>query len=397
MNLSNLFFIIEGIKKDLTDDIFISNFTIDSREANNGVFIAINSGYKYIDDAINNGAKVIITEHDIDIDNVIYFKVENSLDILIKIASYLLKKCNPVKIAITGSYGKTTTKELIYNALKNKHNSLCNYGNENNLIGVLKTILKINSNIEYLILEFGMNHIGEISRLSKLVNPDIGIITSIGTSHIGYLKSKKNILKAKLEILDGNPDMMLMVNGSDKYLKKLKCYHVKKYNFDIKYKYMEMNYSIAYDLLKLIDLTDDEIFNSFNNYKMLTHRMNEIVKDNYLIIDDTYNASYESIVGGLSYINDFDDKKIIILGDILELGKYAKKIHKRINKYLKKINNKSVLLVGEYTKYIKGIHFNNNLELLNYLNNMDKSNSVIYVKGSHAMNLDFIIEELIKV
>ena len=397
MNLSNLYYIVYGIKYDFYDDFYISNISIDSRTIkNNGLFIAINSGYKYIEDAIKNGAKVIISEVDYKCDGVDIITVKDSLSILIRICKYLLRIYHPIKIAITGSYGKTTTKELIKNALSLKYNVISNFGNDNNLIGVLKTILNINEHTDFLVLEFGMNHLNEISELSRLVNPDIGIITNIGTSHIGYLKSKKNILKAKLEILDGNRDMLLMVNCLDKCLKKLKCYQVKLKKFPFGYPYMQTNYSIAYDLLKLCDLNDDEIIDSFKNYKMYEHRMNEIKKDDYLIIDDTYNASYESVIGGLSYVNNFKMGKIIVLGDILELGKYAKKIHKKINKYLKKINNKEVLLVGNNTKYIKGKHFNDNYELIRYLNNVNKSEKVVYIKGSHAMNLVSVVQELIK-
>ena len=261
---------------------------------------------------------------------------------------------------------------------------------------ILKTILRINDETDYLVLEFGMNHVGEISKLSRLVCPDIGIITNIGTSHIGYLKSKRNILKAKLEILDGNRDMLLLVNNEDKYLKKIKCYQVKKRDFKIGYKYMQMNYAMAYDLLKLCGFKDDEIMDSFHKYKMYDHRMNKINMNNYIIFDDTYNSSYESLIGGLSYIKDINREKIIVLGDILELGKYGKRIHKKINHYLRKIKNKKVLLVGELTKYIKGIHFKDNNELLGYLNSIDKENKLIYFKASHAMNLVFVVNELIK-
>lgn len=397
MFLDELLLVVNGVTSS-NEKILLTNFAIDSKEIKEyGVFICINSGYKYIDDAIKNGAKAIITEKNIDNNlNVIIIKVKSALNALISIARYLLSINHPLKIAITGSNGKTTTKELIKNVLEKKYNVVSNKGNNNNLIGVLKTILNVTDKTEYLVLELGMNHLKEISYLSRIIKPDIGVITNIGTAHIGYLKSQKNIFKAKMEILDGNKDMLLIVNGHDKFLKKVDCYHVLEKEFDIPYKYMQMNYSIAFDLLKLCGFNDDEIISSFREYKMYEHRMNVINKDNYIIIDDTYNASLESTIGGLNYLNNYQQDKIIILGDILELGKYGHKIHKKINKYLKKINYKEILLIGDLTKNIKGKHFNNLDDIIFYLKNKNLSNCVIYLKASHAINLSYVLDELLK-
>ena len=114
----------------------------------------------------------------------------------------------------------------------------------------------------------------------------------------------------------------------------------------------------------------------------------------FTIIDDSYNANYESMVGGLNVLKNIKDDKIIILGDMLELGKYSFRYHFKLNLILNKIDNKKVLTVGKYTKYIKGIHFNNNKELINYLKNMDLNNKYIYLKGSHGMHLEEIKDYL---
>ena len=123
--------------------------------------------------------------------------------------------------------------------------------------------------------------------------------------------------------------------------------------------------------------------------------MNIIKTPSFTLIDDTYNSSYESLKGSLDYISNYKDK-IIILGDIKELGKYSKIIHQKINKLLKKITNKQVLLVGEYVKYIDGLHFNSNDELIDYLNNIDINNKIILLKGSRIMHLENIKDYILK-
>ena len=115
---------------------------------------------------------------------------------------------------------------------------------------------------------------------------------------------------------------------------------------------------------------------------------------NYTIIDDSYNASYESMRCGLNSISKRSGKKIIIIGDMLELGRYSKHYHKKLNRILNKIDNKLVLTVGEYSKYIKGLHFNNNKEIIDYLNSIDIKDTVIFIKGSNGMKLYEIVDYL---
>ena len=408
MYLSELNNILNGI---ITNDALFNKIKINSKEIEEGdLFLAINSGHNYIEEAINNGASCIISEKELD--NIPNIKVNNSIESLGKIGNYIRNKYNITLIAVTGSVGKTTTKELISMILSTKYKVLKSEKNHNNNIGLPITLLNLNENYDVIVTELGMNHLGEISYLSKICNPDYAVITNIGTAHIGNLGSKKNILKAKLEILDGMNNGYLLVNKKDKYLKKLKYKNIIKvddkilnvknikYNdnieFDIdnihfifkSYKHILPDLFIAIKIGLMFDIDLKTMSEIIKEYRGIDGRLN-IIKNKYTIIDDSYNSSFESLVGGLSLLKG-NELKYIVLGDMLELGKYSKIYHKKINKYLKKIKNKKVLLLGKYTKNIKGIHFDNIEEIIDYLKKNIKNDCIIYLKGSRKMNLDKI-------
>ena len=221
MELKELIELVKGILINDYKDVNITGFSTDTRTINNEVYIALKGknldGHRFITNDLK--ASVVISEEEIYLDDIPVIKVSNTYDSLYYIGRYIKDKYNIPVIAITGSNGKTTLKELIYNILSTKYKVLKNKENYNNIIGIFNTIKKLNNTYDLCILEMGMNHKGEISTLSKMVQPTTGIITNIGSAHIGYLKNKKQIYKAKMEILDGlNGD--LIVNGDDKYLKK---------------------------------------------------------------------------------------------------------------------------------------------------------------------------------
>lgn len=421
--------------KKTDDGIFKGKFKVDSNKICDGdCFIAINNGYKYIDDAIENGAKLIITEKEISDKDVSVIKV-NSIIETIGLLGLEIRERNIDKsvVAITGSVGKTTTKELISLVLEKKYKVLKTEGNMNNEIGVPVTLFNIDESYEICVLELGMNHLKEISYLSKIIKPNNAVITNIGTSHIGYLKSKKNILKAKSEILDGMDNGILFINGDDKYLSKIKYknkYKVglgsrndlvasniittqNKLYFNIKYS--GRTYNVVFNIPNKSLITNillaiaigikygvnmDDIIESIEEYKSVKHR-NDVLKlsNNIILIDDCYNCSYESFKAGIEQLKHYDMNKLIIFGDILELGKYSKKIHKKIGKILK-TNRYDSLLVGNESKYCSNkysLSFKNNQELIEYLDTIQLNNIVLYIKGSHGMKLeevrDYIIEK----
>lgn len=425
MTLNEIIKIVNG-KSNIYSDEVINKIKTDTRKINKGdIFIALKGknydGNTYVDEACKLGAIACITEQEINDKCIV---VNDTYKTLFDIANAIRKEYIDIPlIAITGSNGKTTTKDLVAHILSSKYKVLKNEENKNNKIGVSETLFKLNQDYEIIVMELGSNNIGEISYLSKMCMPSVSLITNIGSSHLGHFKSKKNIFKEKTSILDGMMNKELIVNGDDKYLKKLDAYKcglkdnnnliahnmyedVNYISFDIK---LDKEYQVIFnnpgkhfipDILLAIKISLDyginikTILKRISTFKLMDKRMNIIKTTSNTLINDCYNSSYESVICGLEYLKNVSENKVLIIGDILELGKYSKKIHKKINKYVKKIDRDLVLTVGEYSKYIEGIHFNNNEELIEYLKQNPIKYSYIYVKASRKMNLDEVVEYL---
>lgn len=418
----------------------IKDIVCDTRIMNKGdVFFALkgtNDGHDYIMDAIKIGASAIIVEREVEIDSKVpIIMVNSTYDALFDLAKYYKEKYPVFTIAITGSVGKTTTKELISEILSINYNVLKSNGNQNNHIGLPLTMFKLNSTYDFMVTELGMNHLGEINRLSNLCQPKVGVITNIGTSHIGLLGSQKNIYKAKMEITDGIDDGILIVNGDDKYLKKVKSkknYDVYKVgvghnnhlyaydidcnidssvfkimvdnkehiiNFPVPGRHLINNVLIAIMIGITFDIDIERIKEVISNYKTISGRLNVIKQGDLTIIDDCYNASFESIKGAVELLELSLNDKVLILGDVLELGKYSEDIHKKIAKFLKG-KNIDIILVGNATKIThyelkNSKHFLNNERLIEYLDSFNVDNKTILIKGSRRMHLEEIKDYLI--
>lgn len=434
MNLIELIKITDGTLIRKSREKKIQNIKIDSREIEKGdVFLAIASGHDYIEEAFKKGASVLIVDRDVEIyKKVNIIKVKDCIETLQTLGHYMRQKYNPIVIGITGSVGKTTTKEMLYKVLSKKYNVLKNDGNENNHIGLPKTLLKINKDTDIVITEMGMNHEGEISLLSNIATPDIGIITNIGTSHIGNLKSRKNICKEKLRIIDGMTDGTLIINQDDSCLKKINklpnttLYKVgtkedatlvaydlkttemgveallyideKEYLINAVSKPLLLNKLLTIQTALLFDVEVEGILDELNTFVMNQNRLEQFKIGGTTIISDCYNASYESFLNVLEIVKRDKNKKILIIGDILELGSYSKKIHKKLGKKIKKIKNCSLIIVGENVKYIKKynktrtIWCDNNKEIKDCLSVLDLENKTVLIKGSHGMHLDEITD-----
>ncbi len=391
-------------------DFVINKFETNSKlVVDNDVFIALNNGINYIDEAIERGAKAVITEGDTKYD-CITINVVSSKEALSKLGMYLRSIYDGKVIAITGSCGKTTTKELISSILQTKYKVLKSEKNFNNHIGLPLTLLKLNNSYDFCVVELGMNHKGEINYLSNICKPDYGVITNIGTAHIGNLGSTKNIYKAKMEISNyvdylyvGNDRRLQKIKKAVKVTAKLLNVNNIQYYLDHT-EFDKDNYHFVFNIPGKAALNDlfiamvigikmhidiAKMCDCISNFKPLEGRLNVIYKD-YIIFDDSYNSSYEALINSLEIIKKSSKHKIIVLGDMLELGKYSKKYHLKVNKYLKKIKDKDVLLIGNYTKYIKGKHFDDIEDVINYINIHIKEGNILYIKGSRAMNLDKI-------
>ena len=421
--------------------IIINECFVDSKKVTkNSCFFGIKGkkvdGSLYYKDAMKNGANVLILSKRKDYDfseckNATILIAEDVKKVLQDIAAYKRSLFAGIVVAITGSVGKTTTKELIYSILKHNYKVLKTEGNQNSQVGVPLTILRLKDE-DILVLEMGMSNLSDIHRLSMIAKPDISVITNIYSSHISNLKNNENILKAKLEIVDGmNKNGILILNNDNKYLRNcilnknisILTYgvnnksnvvpsNIKKINNYISFSISDIddlkvlgskellsNVLASYLVGKLLGVSRSMIKNGINNFSNIKHRLELIKLDhNIMIIDDTYNASYESIKASLDYISTFDLKKVFIVGDVLELGNKSRLIHRKIGKLINNYNIDSLITIGKYSKligkYNKKIwfkHLKKEYEFKNIIKIMNE-NTIYLVKGSNGMNMKNIVE-----
>jgi len=413
------------------------NFVNDSRKIKAGdVFFALKTetsdGNKFVDNAIEAGAGLCIIDNDefLTKNNGVVILVEDVLKSIQKLANYNRNKYKVPVICVTGSLGKTISRELIKVVLDFSYNVLSPEGNLNNHIGLPMTLLKLNENYDLILLEAGMNHLNEIELLSNICEPNIAVITNIGKAHIGNLGSIENIKKAKLEILSGlKEEGVLFLNVDDDLLKDVSFENIIYFgnsdpeltpfdillmkngiSFNIYYKkvkyFVEINapgeHMVNNSLLAIkvglyFGINIENILSQLKNYKPFSKRLDTFKIKSATIIDDSYNASSSSVKNAIDVLALYDNKKIAILGDMLELGEYSEQEHILIRDYLKSANIDEVLSVGDFSKlYDANIHFTNNDELINYMVKKDylNQNVTILFKGSNGMKLFNVIEAL---
>ena len=284
-------------------------------------------------------------------------------------------------VAITGSVGKTTTKEFLRTIVSPRYRTHATAGNMNNEIGLPLTVLTSPDDCEFLILECGMNHTGEISRLSLSANPDIAIITNIGTSHIGNLGSREKIAEAKLEILDGMPsggillcehgepllrcaDQRVTFSDTDKLADyavlpskdelRLMIRGIYQCNLDFKGgRQLIPDLAAAVAAADLIGLSADDIADGVKMIGEGELRYRLIRRSGYTLLDDSYNSSYESATSALKHLMTLSAPvHSALLGDILELGTHAEEIHRALGRYAAGANLDKLYLVGKYAHHL---------------------------------------------
>ena len=418
----------------------IGKFCVDTRKLQkHDVFIALEGesvdGHQYIQKAIHKKVRGIIVSKRVAIStNIPIILVEDTKKALLLLAHYIRDQYADIPvIAVTGSVGKTTTKEMISSILATKYQVLKSEGSYNNHIGIPLTMFDITPNTEIVVQEMGMNHLQEIDMLSKICKPNTSVITCIGSAHIGYLKSKKNILKAKLEIVNGMEQGELIVNGDDPYLQKIRlkkqkvilCGTKKKHSlqaYDVQKKlqslsfkiYLDQEYHVMLpicghllpDVLLAIEvglLYEVPISSILRALEQLTLPMNRanvcFLENGTQLIADCYNASYESVISILKEVQDLEGEKVLIMGDILELGKHSKGIHKKIGKFIRKMKDTKCYFIGEHMKvahfYVKNsVWFLDTSMFLDAVSIEEFMGKIVLVKGSHRLYLDKIVEQI---
>lgn len=416
----------------LDSENFVTSVVMDSRLIEKGaLFFAINNGNSHIEEALEKGASLIIADRYEGNDSRV-IKVLDTVEELQKIAKNYREKLDIKIIAITGSNGKTTTKDIIYAICSQKFKTKKTEGNYNNHIGLPYTLLQLREDDEVAVLELGMSSLGEIKKLCEISTPDIGVITNIGDSHMEHLRTRENVFKAKTELVPYIRQENLFLYGDDIFLKKLagvkigfekeNDYLIKiinedrdgvefylneeKYHTNLNGVHNCINSSIAIAVAKLLGIEKTLIESSLDKLVLTKMRFEKIQKENNLYINDAYNASPISMKYALeTFDNLYNDKySIAVLGDMLELGEKELEFHKEIIITAIKKQIKEIILYGKImleaferlqnegvVNLEKVRHIKDKSEIKNYIINHQNLEKSILLKGSRGMKLEDII------
>lgn len=388
-------------------------------------------GEKFCSAAIKNGAAgCFVTSYDFPEDAPLVLKVEDTLPAYMAIANHARNKFNPITIAITGSSGKTTTKEMLYSVLCEKFKTHKTFSNHNNEIGFCQTVLSMPENTEVLIIEMGMRGTGEIELLSKYTEPDFSIIVNVGSAHIGRLGSLDNIAKAKCEITKyQKTNGTLIANNSERIRKFVEfagekifysindaqilirkpsytkfIYKDKEYELQVEGSYNVENSLAVLELAQKLGLSYEEIKHGLFNYRPIEKRWEVEEIKGLKFINDSYNANPDSMKASVSTFVELYSNPVVILGNMGELGEKEIEFHKEVGDYLgNKEKNKNIkfITVGTLAKYtgqelskfgFEVKSFDNNLETSRYiLDNLDVG-TTIFLKASRTMKFEEIIQ-----
>lgn len=432
----------ELVKATKSQVIFSTNqsgmfeISTDSRQAKNiNVYLPIKGenfdGHNFIENAIENGARGYFTSNKSKIVKNAKFAlfVKDTKIAFLELAAYAKSKIKPITIAITGSSGKTTTKEMAYSVFNEKFKTHKSPLNHNNEVGFCQTLLSMPTNTEVLIVEMGMRGLGEIELLSKYAQPDISIITNVGTAHLERLKTQRNIAKAKCEIISHAHIEGLLIANNDDLIKKENKFKGKTKYFSIKdtkiisqnknsvefiYKLSQykLNVSGEYNVENAIavieaglkfGLSPQFISKGLEKYSPIEKRWEETTVNGFHIINDSYNANPESMKAALkTFLTNYQRPLVLVLGDMGELGSNSSALHSHVGDFLNKFKYDVLICVGKLARNIyrhanlKTVNFLDNKECTDYiLNNIDRK-STLFFKASRAMKFEEIIEGLKK-
>jgi len=434
----------------LTSDQTVRQVVTDSRKkAKNSLFVPIIgdtfNGHDFIHQAIEHGAIAALWDETIPVPNdvpesFVFFFVKDTTNGLQQLAKEYRDKVNPIVVGITGSNGKTTTKDLVKAVVQTTKKTHATEGNFNNHIGLPLTILQMKKDTEVLVLEMGMNHFGEIDVLTKIAQPNYAIITNIGESHIEHLGSRSGISRAKLEIKNGlQSDGYLLVDGDEALLHHLreekyvitcgfnqindvrinKVYlHAQTTTFEVngqKYtipllgKHHAKNAAFAVEVASFLQIDHKKVQQGFDSFTHSNMRFEWLEgKNNVSIINDAYNASPTSMKAAIEVVKQIEgySHKGLVLGDILELGKQSKSFHRSIAETIGGPIS-FVFTFGEHAKTISDDvqkanetitckHFATKQQLIEALQNYLHEDTLLLFKASRGMKLEDVIHEIIQ-
>lgn len=411
----------------------------DTRRLREGdIFFALRGknfdGHHFIPEAIRKRASYVVSEEPTPFRERTIL-VQDTLHALGELAGYYRSKLDLNVVGITGSNGKTTTKEMAYAVLSCKaptHKSPESY---NNLVGVPLTIFQIEPHHRFAVIELGMNRIGEIARECEITRPDLGVLTNIAPAHIQFLGSVKNIAKAKAELLERlDSNHIALLNADDpKVLRLSKFTHAKVYTFSIKnpsdyhavrvrlfndrlkFQVKDRNFEVhtlgienVYNALAAIAVGEiwgvsmNEMKDVLREFKLPHLRATVQSRGEVTIINDSYNSNPASLRGALKWLALADGtRKIAVLGDMLELGSHGKKYHLQLGRVAKSYCN-LLIGVGELARYYKegmgtenAHYFNSKEEAFHFLKDLIRPGDTLLIKGSRLMQMEEIADALL--
>lgn len=436
-------------------DLIIEEIVIDSREVkDNYLFIAIigenQDGHQYLEEAIKNGASALIVDREIKsnyINDISILKVEDTTKALQDIAhNYRLSFKNLKVIAVTGSAGKTTTKDLIYALLSQKYNCLKTKGNFNNQIGLPLTLLRLTGREKFAVVEMGMSSLGEIDLLAKIAVPDIGIVTNVAAVHLENLANLENIAKAKKELIDNLSKTGIAILNYDNFYtrkmaednlaeilyfgfedgadiqalsytfnqdKDLVDFTILYKNEKFKFKFNKAGKHNIYNLMAALiiafkyNLSQSKIQEALLKVEFSDLRMEFIeLKNGVKIINDSYNSNPIAVKAALDVLFEKKGKrKIAVLASMLELGKSSVQKHREIGEYAAGKSLDILITIGQEAENIASAAvakmkaenifiLADNQACINLLRKEMQSGDLILIKGSRANKLEEIVKEL---
>jgi len=470
LNLEQINHAVKGNLICQNPELLIEGVSTDSRTVKPGeLFIPLVGdhldAHKFIPQAITNGCAVVLVNRSYYEENALrqnsgsmsdasvvfpFIECEDTTKGLQDLAKYYLSTFDMKKVGITGSTGKTTTKEMVYYICREKFKTERNLGNYNNHIGLPLTVLSFAADTQVGILEMGMSEKDEINLLAEIVRPDIGVITNIGTAHMENLGTRQGILDAKMEITNyfGKENVLIVNRDNDlPDIEKLEVeyklvtvgengrsdmvisnitdigengitftlehrigneYESQKFKLNIPGRHNAYNGALAVSVGVELGVSLEEAARGLEKMENTDKRLSIKGKDGIKIIDDTYNASVDSMKAGIDVLESvFGMRKIAILADMLEMGKKSAEYHEEVGEYLADKNFDLLITVGEASRHIEKaakekmtgiqtLHFDNQEDLNKKVKEIVRPGDVVLIKGSRGMNMDQVVKYLME-
>ena len=426
----------------------IESITTDSRQAAEGcLFVAVKGervdGHDFIPSVFEKGAACVVCEREPEHPSGSWIQVKSSLQAIKDMAEFYRKQLDIQVVGITGSVGKTSTKEVIASVLSEKYRLLKTLGNFNNELGLPLTVFRLREEHQIAVLEMGISDFGEMHRLSKIARPDVCVITNIGQCHLEYLKDRDGVLRAKSEIFDFmQPEGRIVLNGDDdklsavqevkgvnplffgvesgreiyadeiepRGLKGIRCrIHAGEESFGVQIPipgfHMVLNALAAPAVGISMGLTTEQVKSGIEKLQSLGGRFHMIEKGDMLIIDDCYNANPVSMKASLDVLKDAERRTVAVLGDMFELGENEASLHREVGVYAGEKGINLLICTGELSSHMAEaairaggcetvVHVPNLERLMEVLPRLVQGDDTILVKASHGMHFEKVVELL---